>query len=283
MQIELHLGHRDAEMDRIIFHANMSGVPFIFLTSKNTLCDARNAYAADWIYTARQTKVVVIEGQEIKVPRIKKTRKTEKTRDIISIDHHRLNIDPGASMGPDEYWKASSLGQLCKLLGHKPNEEDLTIAAADHCLAAAVQGECPGVYGPDVVYHRIHEIAAEFNLDSHAVEMRVQSFCRKMPRASVKIFDEQEVLDLRRYRFAFKKGKYSIDLLILQVALAMEGKAALVCFTHQDNTPEVIMLTGYVREKTVYAFWDWTKKQGLVNHFGVPLRGHGGAERSYVL
>lgn len=61
------------------------------------------------------------------------------------IDHHRPG-DPGYGKGPEDYWSASSLGQVCSLLGlGDPPEAALMVAAADHCLEAAYRGRCPGV------------------------------------------------------------------------------------------------------------------------------------------
>jgi len=86
------------------------------------------------------------------------------------IDHHRPG-DPGYGKPPEEYLEASSIGQLAALLSN-PGEpyawqgQSLNlagwidkvlgamvaryVAAADHCLAHAYQGKCPGV-DPDVL------------------------------------------------------------------------------------------------------------------------------------
>jgi hypothetical protein len=65
------------------------------------------------------------------------------------IDHHRPG-DPGYGLPPEKFWEASSLGQVFSLLGLKPSEEDLIVAAADHCLSHAYRGRCPGV-NPDAL------------------------------------------------------------------------------------------------------------------------------------
>lgn len=77
---------------------------------------------------------------------------------VVVIDHHRPG-DPGYGRPPAEFWEASSLGQVLALLarryGYSPEEVIRAIAAkageinlaiaADHCLADAYQGRCPGV------------------------------------------------------------------------------------------------------------------------------------------
>ncbi len=61
------------------------------------------------------------------------------------IDHHRPG-DPGYGQPPAEFLSASSIGQTIKVLAMDELPEDIVIAAAaDHCLAAAYRGECPGV------------------------------------------------------------------------------------------------------------------------------------------
>jgi hypothetical protein len=102
--------------------------------------------------------------------------------EVMVIDHHRPG-DPGYGRPPAEYLSASSIGQVaailwrCALCGavldlhgrsgpdgepprgldstmdlwpeHRPSralaDEIMLAAAADHCLAAAYRGECPGV------------------------------------------------------------------------------------------------------------------------------------------
>jgi hypothetical protein len=59
-------------------------------------------------------------------------------------DHHNPG-DPGFGLGPEEFWEASSIGQLCKFLGVKKTHELALIAAGDHCPAHAYKGLCPGI------------------------------------------------------------------------------------------------------------------------------------------
>lgn len=83
----------------------------------------------------------------------------------VRIDHHRPG-DPGYGRPPAEYWPASSLGQVARMiLTPAPSVRDaptelLLVAAADHCLGAAYQGECPGVDPEALMAWRVHERAA---------------------------------------------------------------------------------------------------------------------------
>lgn len=68
----------------------------------------------------------------------------------LAIDHHAPG-DPGYGAPPERYWSASSLGQVVALLRRQGQWRGVVgphlrmVAAADHCLAAAYAGLCPGV------------------------------------------------------------------------------------------------------------------------------------------
>ena len=87
---------------------------------------------------------------------------------ITRCDHHRPG-DPGYGCPPAEYWQASSLGQLVEMVrgeyfgaAHQlPTPQMRMVAAADHCLAAAYRGECPGV-DPEALAHWRAESRATF-------------------------------------------------------------------------------------------------------------------------
>jgi hypothetical protein len=72
----------------------------------------------------------------------------------IVADHHRPG-DPGFDRPPGEFLEASSLGQVLRLLGREPTSEQRLTAAADHCLAAAYGGRCPGIDPVELRRHRI--------------------------------------------------------------------------------------------------------------------------------
>jgi hypothetical protein len=60
------------------------------------------------------------------------------------IDHHNEG-DPGYNASPKHFWEASSIGQLCSLIGQPKTIELQMIAAADHCLHHAYNDGCPPI------------------------------------------------------------------------------------------------------------------------------------------
>jgi len=77
----------------------------------------------------------------------------------VRIDHHRPD-DPGFGVEPYSYMRGSSLGQVLSILKMKPTKLQRIIAAADHCLAAAYRGMCPGVNSTELMEWRIETRAA---------------------------------------------------------------------------------------------------------------------------
>lgn len=69
--------------------------------------------------------------------------------EVIHIDHHHPG-DRGYGKSAQQFWEASSLGQLMDFLSgyelpDNPTSEMRVIAAVDHCLTDALEGKCPGV------------------------------------------------------------------------------------------------------------------------------------------
>lgn len=72
-------------------------------------------------------------------------------KSLTNVDHHKPG-DFGYGLPPEEYLYASSIGQVMLLLNQfwpdspiKLTKEIMFTAAADHCLAPAYRGLCPGV------------------------------------------------------------------------------------------------------------------------------------------
>jgi len=134
------LGASDPEMARIEALLGECGRTVAKATVNGRRVAPSMAYRADGTDPAipRGADVVCIECQVVGIT------------PTAVIDHHRPG-DPGYGKGPEDYWAASSIGQLYAMLPDAtPAAEDRLIAAADHCLGHAYQGRCPGV-DPDAL------------------------------------------------------------------------------------------------------------------------------------
>jgi len=103
------------------------------------------------------------------------------------VDHHRPG-DPGYGKGPEQFWEASSIGQTINLLRQLIGTEVVTIpsdallaAAADHCLAHAYSGRCPGIDPDELMRWRISS-RAKFQRKDPATLLALVEVARKKVR-----------------------------------------------------------------------------------------------------
>jgi hypothetical protein len=180
---------------------------------------------------------------------------------VVRIDHHRPG-DPGFGLSPSDFWMASSLGQVCALLGRFPAPELILIAAADHCLGAAYRGECPGV-DPEVLKkfraeerakfqgRHVEEVMADIEATTHAL------------RAAPSI--ELQIRDMRReipWPELVEAGTIAGVSYIAGPLACPDGRKKIVCSGSADQ---------------IRAFMsDFEPSLGLVGIYGDPARGFAG-------
>jgi len=210
-----------------------------------------------------------------------------KSTVIAACDHHNPG-DEGYALGPDLFWEASSIGQLCMLLNVDPTEELLMVAAGDHCPAAAYKGLCPGI---DVEKFKTHRIDGLVTLKT------VQSMPSPTDGISMVAFtdDREEVT---------KAIAFANDLLILAPESHFAGVKDLRPYGKVDQLPEAALITGHAylsqipdtnrdglptghvkvnlggdnSPETVAAVMQWLNDLpcGLSPAYGVPSRGFAG-------
>lgn len=114
----------------------------------------------------------------------------------VVIDHHNEG-DPGYGLPPSKYWPGSSVGQLCSLLGITPWQELKLVAAADHCLAAAYRGECPGVNPEELMEWRARSRSSFQKISVEELLSRINSARMELLKAPV-IPGWSGIRDMRR-------------------------------------------------------------------------------------
>lgn len=139
-------------------------------------------------------------------------------------------------------------------------------AAADHCLAAAYRGECPGVDPDELLYWRVKTRAA------------YQGRSEKELLADV--YEAQDLLEnAPNERLAH--GIYVADMRGYNVpelveAAMVEGMAYITLVADRDGRRKIV-LGGNTTPEIVQAFMtEWAPKQGLVDIYGDPARGFAG-------
>jgi len=144
---------------------------------------------------------------------------------------------------------------------------DLVItAAADHCLAAAYAGQCPGV-DPDALARWRAESRARHQgrtvEDVLADVEKARTILRAAP--DMHLGNGQTVADLR-----------DLEVPELPEAAAREGAAYLATVTERDGRKKIV-LGGHTTPETVKAFIEsWAPSQGLTGIYGDPARGFAG-------
>jgi hypothetical protein len=266
------LGADDPEMREIERILSELHLPYGYAAIQEDRCHAGNSYDAngvlnhDGVLIEIDSDVVVIECA------------VSGTVPIKVIDHHRPN-DPGYVLLPAEFWRASSLGQLIKLLhelGHvvEVTQDMIVLAAMDHCRQAAIRGECPGVTAEEVTTRRVREIAAPYDFEPAFVHWLLEE-TRKVLRVQPVIpFGTEQVID---YTGNWLGVGWSIYLLLTQTALDVLGKAALLHHSDKGAGGDKITLSGHVTPEMVdYFMTTFAVQRGLKNVYGVPNRGYAG-------
>lgn len=141
------LGAADPEMQAIETLCRECGVEVVYaLDSTGERVTPRTAYSAatprhDLIWMNGRGRILAIECDWQHLD--------GETGDVMRIDHHRLG-DPGFGRPPQEFFGASSLGQVCAVLG-------LAILYAHRDDACVVLGEAEGQTGWDYAWSGIGE------------------------------------------------------------------------------------------------------------------------------
>ncbi len=257
-------GAPDPEMRMIEKVVRKAGLPFIYATVAGNPCHPGNAYKADSVKIPAGYRLVVVECE---------LENIREFPNAIRIDHHRPQ-DPGFHMGASEYLEAASIGQVYHLLGIEPTQAARVMAAFDHCFPAAFRGECSGVLPREVLSIKVTEIAGGTNSSEEDVLRRINFFRSILAGTPEEKIGNQILKDLRsRY---LGEG-YSLDLLAAQVAVIIEGCAAILRHRDRVDDPEKVSITGHNTPETVRLFMDtWAPEHGLTRIYGVPARGYAG-------
>lgn len=138
-------------------------------------------------------------------------------------------------------------------------------AAADHCLAAAYRGECPGVDPDALMRWRVAVRAAHQGRPvAELLEDVEQARARLRAAPVVALGERLAARDLR--------GEHVPEL---PEAAAREGLAYLATVTDRDVRQKIVL--GAADAETVQAFLEqWAPRAGLVDLYGDPARGFAG-------
>ncbi len=198
----------------------------------------------------------------------------------LQIDHHNEG-DVGFGATPDRFWQASSIGQAVEALKRIAAREGISLdkyfephmddwrmaAAADHCLSAAYQGQCPGI-SPDAIF--------DWRMQSRAAFQNVPvDELKKTVKNSVELLKNAEAVNTPD---GIKQKFVRLDGTIPEAPEAAAITGIAVEYQMMDNRKGQMKvgLIG-VLDPSLGKWWMEQKRaEGLEGIYGDPVRGFAG-------
>ncbi len=250
------LGARDPEMEEIMRVLDADGIGWTFASAQGRPVSRMDAYEATDVMgllprCPRQLVFVECDVLGLEPTEI--------------CDHHNPG-DPGYDLPAEQYLKGSSLGQVLSLLGKEPTQTQRIIAAADHCLARAYRGECPGVDPAELADWRERSRAARFGLTHEEIQMRIRIAANALERAErIRIADEWVA-------WFPDKGVAPYEL---SEASARQG-VPIAYITHLDPDRGRYRAKSGILNAKPDTVRTWMRDCRLEHVYGAPLRGYAG-------
>ena len=150
------------------------------------------------------------------------------------------------------------------------DEELVLAAAADHCLAAGYQGQCPGV-DPEALMQWRNETIASF--EGRAVESVIADieWTRRVLREAPEV-----VLDTAPGGHCIAARDVR-DRVVPELAEAAAREGVAYLATTIDSDRRGVVCGGHTTPQQIAAFREWARSQGLVDYYEDPAKGIAGA------
>ncbi|KWT98437.1 hypothetical protein WDL1P1_00818 (plasmid) [Variovorax sp. WDL1] len=242
------LGAPDHEMQEIARICEERGLAFGFATVGGNIVHSHEAYQANGV-----TALIPVGAHQVFVECAVMGLRPD---DII--DHHHQG-DPGYGMPPEQYFEGSSLGQFLRFIGVNPTQQQLVIAAADHCLTSAYQGRCPGVTPEELAAWRIASRCRARGLTE--VELH-----RQIDHAS-KLLEAAPRISLAGEQVAF------IEEPPTEVSEASARLGMPYIYVRRQDAKQ---LKAGIRSAPAHLVQAWMDNCGLARLYGDPQRGFAG-------
>lgn len=254
MEIRFILGAPDPEMKAIEELLEKHNLAFSYASFRGKRVQSNNAYkATSCLPKALKEETIIFVECAVK---------GIKPRFII--DHHYPG-DPGFECGPKDFWKGSSVGQLCNLLELPPTKELKLVAAADHCLSAAYKGLCPGIEPQDIAFFRL-------NSRAHAQGKKLSALMESISKA-------EEILNACD---SIKIGDELVKIVPLdcednsEITEAAARNGIALSYESRDRAGE--LKKGIIgAEASTVKLWMQEHKKTAISIYGCPQRGYAGA------
>lgn len=147
------LGAQDPEMREIEKAVARAGRRSVHAAKNGVRCTPRTAYEATGVVVTSRSGIARPAVVPHHVPVVFVECCVSGYTPILIVDHHNLG-DPGYDKAPEHFMEGSSLGQVLLALEMEPTPTQRLLAAGDHCLTAAYQGQCPGIDPKELLFLR---------------------------------------------------------------------------------------------------------------------------------
>ena len=266
-------GGQDVEQAAATLVARTSGMVIATATVAGVRCHAGNAYNADGFILEEGdmegvTSVIIFECSPKVAP--------EGLEVVLRADHHNPG-DAGFGLGPENFFKASSLGQLINFLGVEPTHEQLLVAAGDHCPADAYAGRCPGIdpleFGAFRIKGKVDFYSGIPKLAHKADEGKILVTIEAAKAVLQSATEVDGVRDLRSIGFVDELPEAA-----LSTGLAYISEIDEVDRQQEKTGNRKIVLGGHTTPETVTNFMAWanTLPNKVGDAYGNPTRGFAG-------
>lgn len=164
-----------------------------------------------------------------------------------------------------EYLAANNSGNSYRLTCHWIENDDLFIAAADHCLAAAYRGDCPGI-DPHALMRWRTKMRASY------LGRSISDIIRDIENARNALRDSR-CIDICGFRVADMREMGYIPE--LPEAAARDNTPFIALVKEKGGRMKVVLQSAC--SELVEAFLGvWAHSEGLIDLYGDPARGYAG-------
>lgn len=255
------LGAQDPEMREIERVLGGAKIAFVHAAKGRRRCTPKTAYEADGVVLVGPDNIPRPQLLPPKAPKVFVECTLLDGPPVLRVDHHHPG-DPGYTASPEDYLRGSSLGQVLTLLERDPSPTQRLLAASDHCLTAAYQGECPGVDPDELLFLRASWRAKMSGRSLSDVVAGILDAARRVRAHHDSEFGESRFLDPTEMPLDLAEGAAYAGLPVRYRELLPEGVLKEMFKGGTPDTVQAFMAEHHAAGRPVY---------------GNPYRGYAGA------
>lgn len=180
------------------------------------------------------------------------------------VDHHNEG-DPGYNQPASRYWEASSIGQVCKLIGEARSPKLEMIAAADHCLHQAYNNGCHPIK---------REALLAFRLGNYREGMRL---AKQRFQKTVDYMKANRTTEFNGVMLANVDALHGTNMSFFVTDASAYANIPFISMRYKEDKGNTKVFIGSASRKTIDHFLN-----GGASQFGETLRVYGDPSRHFA-